>query len=100
MHRHAIVLWLALAGAAQLGAQTPVRLSFGQAVSQAAGTAPGVAIAGQQVDAAEARVRQARGPLLPSLSLSSAWMNRSFNSHALGDRIADHPRADRAVRHL
>jgi len=91
MDRHAIALWFALGGAAQLGAQAPVRLSFGQAVSQAAGTAPIVAIAGLQVDAAEARVRQARGPLLPSLSLSSAWANRSFNSRSLGIELPTIP---------
>ena len=91
MDRHAIALWFALGGAAQLGAQAPVRLSFGQAVSQAAGTAPIVAIAGLQVDAAEARVRQARGPQLPSLSLSSAWANRSFNSRSLGIELPTIP---------
>ena len=91
MARYAMALRLALAGAAQLGAQTPVRLSFGQAVSQAAGTAPAVAIAGLQVDAAEARVRQARGPLLPSLSLSSSWVNRSFNSRSLGIELPTIP---------
>jgi outer membrane protein TolC len=82
------MLWLALSGAAaQLGAQAPVRLSFAEAVSRAAGTAPIVAIAGLQASAADARVRQARGALLPSLSLSSAWVNRDFNSRSLGIRF-------------
>ena len=95
MARYGMALWLALAGAARLEAQAPapapVRLSFGQAVSQAAGTAPTVAIAGLQVDAAEARVRQARGPLLPSLALSSSWVNRSFNSRSLGIELPTIP---------
>jgi outer membrane protein TolC len=61
-----------------------VRLSFAEAVSRAARTAPVVEIAGLQLNAADARVRQARGALLPSLSLSGAWVNRSFNSKSLG----------------
>ena len=85
MGRHTLVLWLALTGAAvQLGAQTPVRLSFGEAVSRAAATAPSVEIAGLQASAADARVRQARGALLPSLSVGGAWVNRSFNSQSIG----------------
>ena len=85
MGRHVVVVWLALGGAAaQLGAQAPVRLSFAEAVSRAARTAPVVEIAGLQLNAADARVRQARGALLPSLLLSGAWVNRSFNSKSLG----------------
>ena len=84
MGRYVFVVWLALGGAAQLGAQSPVRLSFAEAVSRAASRAPVVEIAGLQVSAADARVRQARGALLPSLSLSGAWVNRSFNSKSLG----------------
>ena len=85
MGRHVFVVWLALGGAAaQLGAQGPVQLSFAEAVSRAARTAPTVEIAGLQASAADARVRQARGALLPSLSLSGAWVNRTFNSRALG----------------
>jgi outer membrane protein TolC len=79
-----VLATILVAGASRSVAQAPVPLSFAEAVSRAAGTAPSVAIAGLQVDAADARVRQARGPLLPSLTLSSAWVNRSFNSHALG----------------
>jgi outer membrane protein len=85
MGRQGFVLWLVLGGAAaQLGAQAPVRLSFAEAVSRAAGTAPIVVIAGLQASAADARVRQARGALLPSLSVGGAWVNRTFNSRALG----------------
>lgn len=92
MDRHSLVVFLALSGAAApLEAQAPVQLSFADAVSQAARTAPIVEMAGLQVTAADARVRQARGPLLPSLSLSSAWVNRSFNSRALGIEIPTIP---------
>lgn len=85
MGRHVFVVWLALGGAAvQLGAQAPVQLSFADAVSRAVRTAPVVEIAGLQLSAADARVRQARGALLPSLSISGAWVNRSFNSKSLG----------------
>ena len=85
MNRPRFVLWLAFGGAAaQLGAQAPVQLSFADAVSRAARTAPTVEMAGLQVRAADARIRQARGALLPSLSLSGAWVNRSFNSKSLG----------------
>jgi outer membrane protein len=85
MARYGVILWLALgSAAAQLGAQAPVRLSFSDAVSRAAGTAPIVAIAGAQTNAADARVREARGALLPSLSVGGAWVNRSFNSQSIG----------------
>src|SRR6185437_8881035 len=33
---------------------------------------------------ADARVRQARAALLPSLAVSGAWLNRTFNSKSLG----------------
>lgn len=89
-----ITLILALISADLLQAQTPapppppVRLSFADAVRQATGQTqsapPSVAIAGFRTDAATARVRQARSGLLPSLSLSGSWANRSFNSKAQG----------------
>src|SRR2546426_6128280 len=87
MGRQAFVLLLALgAVAARLGAQSPapLRLSFAEAVRRAAGTAPVVELAGLRMSEADARVRQARGALLPSLALSGAWVNRDFNSDALG----------------
>ena len=69
-------------------APAPLRLSFADAVRQATGQTqaapPSVAIAGFRTDAATARVRQARSGLLPSLSLSGSWANRSFNSKAQG----------------
>jgi outer membrane protein TolC len=79
------VLFLVL-GAAPLGAQAPapVRLSFAEAVRRAAGEAPAVELAGLRTDEATARVRQARGALLPSLSFAAGWLNRDFNSKAQG----------------
>ena len=87
MGRQAFVLLLALgAVAARLPAQAPapLRLSFAEAVRRAAGTAPVVELAGLRMSEADARVRQARGAFLPSLALSGAWVNRDFNTDALG----------------
>jgi outer membrane protein TolC len=77
-----VIAALSLAGVAQ--AQSPVRLSFAEAVRRAAREAPAVQIAGLRTDEAQARVRQARGALLPSLSLTGAWLDRSFNPRAQG----------------
>jgi len=79
-----LVALLAGLGAVPLVAQTPVRLSFADAVRRAAGEAPAVALAGLRTDEADARVRQARSALLPSLSVGGAWVNRDFNSQSLG----------------
>ena len=77
--------WLVAAPlVAQAPSASPLRLSFAEAVSRAADAAPSVAIAGLQQSAADARVRQARGALLPSLAFSSGWVNRTFNKHSLG----------------
>jgi outer membrane protein TolC len=67
-----------------LGAQAPLRLSFAETVRRASGEAPAVELAGLRTEAAEARVRQARGALLPSLSFAAGWLNRDFNSKAQG----------------
>jgi len=61
-----------------------LRLSFADAVRRAAGEAPAVELATLRTDEADARVRQARGALLPSLSLGGVWVNRDFNSQSLG----------------
>jgi outer membrane protein TolC len=61
-----------------------LRLSFAEAVRRAAGEAPAVELAGLRTDEATARVRQARGALLPSLSFAGGWLNRDFNSKAQG----------------
>ena len=83
-----ILAWL---GAAPhvLGAQAPVagaplRLSFADAVRVASSDAPAVALAGLRTDEADARVRQARSALLPSLSVGGVWLNRTFNTRSLG----------------
>ncbi len=87
-------LMLALLGADLLPAQAPapLRLSFAGAVREATGasadTAPAaVTIAGFRSDAAGARVRQARSALLPNLSLTGSWVNRTFNPRTLGFQI-------------
>ncbi|HEV8399350.1 MAG TPA: TolC family protein [Gemmatimonadales bacterium] len=67
-----------------LAGQAPVRLSFAETVRRAAGTAPSVELAGLRTDEATARVRQARGAFLPSLSFAGGWLNRDFNSKAQG----------------
>jgi outer membrane protein TolC len=53
-------------------------------VRLASGQAAPVALATLRNDEADARVQQARAALLPSLSLSGAWLNRTFNSKSLG----------------
>ena len=63
---------------------TPLRLSFADAVRLASGEVPVVALASLRTTEADARVRQARAALLPSLSLGGAWVNRDFNSKSLG----------------
>src|SRR2546426_9493260 len=84
----ALVAWLAaapLALAAQTPtATTPLRLSFADAVRLASGEVPVVALATLRTGEADARVRQARAALLPSLSLGGSWVNRTFNSKSLG----------------
>src|SRR5256886_12043869 len=62
----------------------PLRLSFADAVRVASSEAPAVALAGLRTDEADARVRQVRAALLPSLSLGGSWLNRTFNSQSLG----------------
>ena len=62
----------------------PLRLSFADAVRVASSEAPAVALAGLRTDEADARVRQARSALLPSLSVGGVWVNRTFNTRSLG----------------
>ena len=85
-NRNRLLLALGCFVAAPLGAQAPapVRLSFAEAVRRATGQAPAVELAGLRTDEALARVRQARGALLPSLSFAGGWLNRDFNSKAQG----------------
>ena len=77
--------------AAPLTAQAPapaptarLALSFADAVRLAAGDAPVVTVATLRTDEADARVRQARSALLPSLSVDGVWLNRTFNTQSLG----------------
>src|SRR5438067_6610014 len=84
----ALLAWL-VAASAPLGAQTPapitpLRLSFADAVRLASGEVPVVALATLRTDEADARVRQARAALLPSVSVGGFWLNRSFNSRSIG----------------
>src|SRR2546430_7176322 len=90
-----VLAWLVAMGAplAPLAAQAPaptapppppLRLSFADAVRLASGEVPVVALATLRTTEADARVRQARAALLPSLSLGGAWVNRDFNSKSLG----------------
>src|SRR3989475_133317 len=72
-----------LAGQAP-GTSAPVRLSFADAVNLATGKTPVVELATLRTTEADARVRQARAALLPSLSGSGAWLNRSFHSRSIG----------------
>jgi len=83
-HSFQLVVLLAWLGAVPLAAQAPLRLSFADAVRRAAGEAPAVELATLRTDEADARVRQARAALLPSLSVSGFWLNRSFNSRSIG----------------
>jgi outer membrane protein TolC len=82
------LVWL---GAAPhvMAAQAPaagaaLRLSFADAVRVASSEAPAVALAGLRTDEANARVRQARSALLPSLSVGGGWVNRTYNTQSLG----------------
>src|SRR5256886_4756735 len=82
----ALVAWL---GAAPLAAQAPaatapLRLSFADAVSLAAGKTPLVELATLRTTEADARVRQARAALLPSLSGGGASPHPPFHSRSLG----------------
>jgi len=86
----AVLAWLVATGAplaAQAAAPTappPLRLSFADAVRLASGEVPVVALASLRTSEADARVRQARAALLPSLSVGGSWLNRTFNSKSLG----------------
>src|SRR6266705_1465341 len=84
----AVLAWFVVAPLALQG-QTPaspaaLRLSFADAVRLASGEVPVVALATLRTNEADARVRQARAALLPSLSVSGAWLNRTFNSRSIG----------------
>lgn len=75
-----VVVLAGLAGPA--AAQQP--LSLHDAVQRAATQTAGVAMAGERVAQAEARVDQARGALLPQVSATTSATNRTFNVDAFG----------------
>ena len=72
-------------------AQAPVPLSLREAVTRAAEQTVGVQVAGAEVDAAAARVGEARGALLPQLSASAMDLNRTFNLNAMGITLPTAP---------
>jgi outer membrane protein TolC len=87
----AVLLSLALVCvAATARAQTPepLRLSFSDAVSRAAGTAPAVTLAGLRADEVRARIRQTRATLLPDLSATGSWASQTLNPQAFGFKIS------------
>src|SRR5690349_3657383 len=87
-----LVAAAALAAAPALRAQAaPVPLSLSRAVAVAADTAAGVRLAGLRVDEAEARVRQARSALLPSVGGTASALNRTFNKASLGIEFPSAP---------
>src|SRR3989441_12061158 len=73
------------------GTTAPLRLSFADAVNLAAGKTPVVELATLRTTEADARVRQARAALLPSLSGGGAWLNPSFHSRSLGISVPGVP---------
>ncbi len=86
-----LVLTLLLGPAAGIvQAQEPLRLSFADALTRAAG-APPVTLAALRGDEARGRIREARSPLLPFLTASGSWVNRSFNKDALGITLPTSP---------
>lgn len=85
----AALAWLAAAPAAAQTAPQP--LSLHDAVERAATQAAEVAVAGERVAQAEARVGQARGALLPHLSATTAATNRTFNVDAFGFSLPSAP---------
>src|SRR5690348_18183510 len=99
--RRSLFLAAALVLPASLAAQTPapVRLTFGDAVSRAAGTAPAVRLAALRVDSASARVHETRATLLPNLLLGGSWVNRTFNSQTFG-RSEEHTSELQSPVHL
>lgn len=63
---------------------TATRLTLADAVRMAAGTSPAVEAAGYRVAGAEARAHETRAGLLPSLSLSAGYFNRSATLASTG----------------
>jgi outer membrane protein TolC len=82
-----LVAFAGLSGIARAQGTEPLRLSFADAVSRAAGGAPAVTLAGLRSDEARARIRQTRAPLLPDLSATGSWASQTLNPQAFGFKI-------------
>jgi outer membrane protein len=80
-----------VAAPAMLAGQSPRRLSFRDAVAQAAAGAPLVSLAGFGSDAARAELRQTRAALLPDLSAGAGWLNQTLNRDAFGIKFPSGP---------
>lgn len=91
----ALVAVLAASGNAVAQSPAPLSLSFADAVSRAAGGAPAVTLAGLRGDEVRGLLREARSPLLPSLSANGSWVNRTFNKDALGIQFPNFPGSPR-----
>ena len=65
-------------------AQTPRRLSLGDVVRLAADQGSNTLAARARVDQADARTRQRRSELFPSVSASAVRLGRQFNTATLG----------------
>ena len=69
---------------AEVAAPAATRLTLAEAVRLATGAAPAVEAAGYRVAGAEARANETRAGLLPSLSLSAGYFNRSATLASTG----------------
>jgi len=72
-----------------LTAQAPVQLTLGGAARLAASQSGASAIARTRVDQAEARIRQARSALLPTISASASENERNQNTATFGFSFRD-----------
>lgn len=72
-------------------AQTPVRLSIGEAVRRASVETAPVALAGLEADQAEANFDDSRSALLPSIEATGSMLNRTLNVDAFGISIPREP---------
>ena len=84
--RRSLPILAALLAATSLGAQSPAprRLSLVDAVLLAAGENSGVATAHDRARQADARIRQRRADLLPSVTAAAVQSGRTFNTATLG----------------
>lgn len=78
-------------------AEQPIPLSLAEAVTRATEQAPSVALARERTTEAEERVRQARGPLLPNVSASAAWLDQAYNIRSFGFQQPTQPGQDDLV---